>query len=77
MTEDFNSGLLRTIPDSGDNIMGFEPSHVGEIKGSVPETPISANSSLKFCSLLCIYLPVHCLKYHLVLYLLYLGVQAL
>ena len=42
----------------------------------VPESLISVNPGLKFCSTFCIYLPMHCLEKQFVLSLLYLRVKA-
>ena len=44
--------------------------------GLVPESLISVNPGLKFCSTFCIYLPMHCLEKQFVLSLLYLTVKA-
>ena len=41
----------------------------------VPESLISVNPGLKFCSTFCIYLPMHCLEKQFVLSLLYLRVK--
>ena len=42
----------------------------------VPERPISCNAGFKFCSIFCIYLPMHCLKWHFVLSFLFFEGKA-
>ena len=45
------------------------------VQGPIPESSISVNPGLKFCSVFVFYIPMHYLGWHLLLSLLYLVVK--